>query len=106
MAAIVKACGYYRLSREDGDKAESDSIKNQKLLVEDYAAKNSFLMVDEYMIGRNFDFDGNPLTHVLEDTIAYWKDHKEWKNNCQKLVEEKLDKEKIYKAVKVIFRKS
>ena len=82
----------------------------------DYVAMNCFvlnslkgetaLMVDEYMIGRNFDFDGNPLTHVLEDTIAYWKDHKEWKNNCQKLVEEKLDKEKIYKAVKVIFRKS
>ena len=27
------AAGYFRLSREDGDNAESDSIKNQKDLL-------------------------------------------------------------------------
>ena len=32
------ACGYFRLSREDGDKAESDSIKNQKIMVRDFAS--------------------------------------------------------------------
>ena len=72
MAAIVKACGYYRLSREDGDKAESDSIKNQKLLVEDYAAKNSFLMVDEYIddgySGTNFNRPS--FTRLMDDIHA------------------------------------
>ena len=28
--------GYLRLSREDGDKAESDSIANQRKLLEQY----------------------------------------------------------------------
>jgi len=31
------ACLYVRLSKEDGDKEESDSIKNQKVLIRDYA---------------------------------------------------------------------
>ena len=72
MAAIVKACGYYRLSREDGDKTESDSIKNQKLLVEDYATKNSFLMVDEYIddgySGTNFNRPS--FTRLMDDIHA------------------------------------
>ena len=33
---------YSRLSREDGDKTESDSIQNQKLLLEQYAEKRGF----------------------------------------------------------------
>ena len=36
----VKAASYSRLSREDGDKMESDSIRNQKDLIADYAAIN------------------------------------------------------------------
>lgn len=32
------ACLYVRLSREDGDKEESDSITNQKALIKDYAS--------------------------------------------------------------------
>ena len=35
----VKAASYSRLSREDGDKMESDSIRNQKDLIADYAAQ-------------------------------------------------------------------
>jgi len=34
---IWKACLYGRLSKEDGDKEESDSITNQKALIRDYA---------------------------------------------------------------------
>jgi hypothetical protein len=30
---------YERLSRDDGDKAESDSIANQRMLLEDYAER-------------------------------------------------------------------
>ena|GEM_PF-7125533 len=33
---------YERLSRDDGDKAESDSIKHQRILLEEYAARNGF----------------------------------------------------------------
>ena len=31
-----KACVYARLSQEDGDKAESDSITSQKALIREY----------------------------------------------------------------------
>lgn len=60
-------------------------------------------MVDAYHIGRNFDFYSNPLPTVLEDTCANWKKYKEWKTNCKRLVEEKLDKDKIYSVVPEIF---
>ena len=33
---------YQRLSREDGDKAESESIQNQRRILEEYAEKNGF----------------------------------------------------------------
>lgn len=32
------ADAYYRLSREDGDKKESDSIANQRALIRDFLA--------------------------------------------------------------------
>ena len=55
----IKPCGYFRLSREDGDKSESDSIKNQRIMVRDYAAKNGISLVDEYVddgfTGTNFN---------------------------------------------------
>ena len=56
----VLAAGYMRLSREDGDKAESDSIKNQRELIKEYLSKHPELkLVDQYMddgyTGTNFD---------------------------------------------------
>lgn len=52
--------GYMRLSQEDGDKVESDSIKNQRDLIHDYIKKHPELkLVDDYMddgyTGTNFD---------------------------------------------------
>lgn len=44
----VKAASYSRLSREDGDKMESDSIRNQKDLIADYAAQRGIRIVSEY----------------------------------------------------------
>ena len=45
-----KTAGYMRLSREDGDKLESDSIKNQRELIKEYLAQHSGLnFVDEYV---------------------------------------------------------
>ena len=50
---------YLRLSREDGDKTESDSIANQRTLLEAYAADHPELcIVDEFVddgySGSNF----------------------------------------------------
>jgi len=54
----IKAAGYYRLSRDDGDKSESDSITNQKSLISEYAEKNKLSLEDEYVddgySGTNF----------------------------------------------------
>ena len=52
--------GYLRLSREDGDKAESDSIANQRKLLEQYIETHPELyLVDFYQddgyTGTNFD---------------------------------------------------
>ena len=52
--------GYLRLSREDGDKAESDSIANQRKLLEQYIESHPELhLVDFYQddgyTGTNFD---------------------------------------------------
>ena len=33
---VWNACGYVRLSREDGDKEESNSVTGQKELIRDY----------------------------------------------------------------------
>lgn len=45
----VKAASYSRLSREDGDKLESDSICNQKELIADYARLKGVQIVQEYV---------------------------------------------------------
>ena len=45
----VKAASYSRLSREDGDKMESDSIRNQKDLIADYARQRGIKIVSEFV---------------------------------------------------------
>lgn len=79
----------------------------------DYVAMDCFVlnslegetaeMVDKYQIGRNFNFSDQPLSVVLEETLKNWDEYCKWCLNCQKLVDEKLDKEKIYSVVKEIF---
>ena len=45
-----KAGGYLRLSREDGDKLESNSIKNQRELVREFISQHKGLsLVEEYV---------------------------------------------------------
>ena len=58
--AMWRAALYTRLSREDGDKPESDSISNQKKLLEDYLSRQpdmqyGALYVDDGYTGTNFD---------------------------------------------------
>ncbi len=55
-----RAAAYCRLSREDGDKPESDSIVNQQHAIEDFCARNpAFELVatfaDDGCTGTNFD---------------------------------------------------
>lgn len=56
---LFNVAGYIRLSREDGDKAESDSIGNQRKLIADYLKdKDEFVLYDTYIddgfTGTNF----------------------------------------------------
>ncbi len=60
---IYKTAIYLRLSRDDGDKNESDSITNQRKLIQDYIEdKSEFHLVDEYVddgySGSNFERPG------------------------------------------------
>ena len=55
----IRAAAYLRLSIEDGDKAESNSIGNQRELILDFAAERPGLqLVEEYAddgyTGTNF----------------------------------------------------
>ena len=43
------ACMYLRLSREDGDSTESNSISNQRQIIKSYARDNDFKVVAEYV---------------------------------------------------------
>ena len=57
---VWDTAGYLRLSREDGDKAESDSIANQRKLLEQYIAVHPELRLadfyqDDGYTGTNFD---------------------------------------------------
>ena len=64
--------GYLRLSREDGDKAESDSIANQRKLLEQYLQAHPELRLtdfyqDDGYTGTNFD---RPAFRRMEEDIA------------------------------------
>ena len=81
-----KTAGYFRLSREDGDKMESDSIRNQKDLVTDYISKHpEITLVKEYVddgyTGTNFDRPGFQKLLVCRrytDDGDYQMFHKNW----------------------------
>lgn len=57
---IRQAAAYCRLSREDGDRPESDSIGNQRKLLAEYAVQHPELEIREFYVddgytGTNFD---------------------------------------------------
>lgn len=58
-AQVWNACGYVRLSHEDGDKEESNSVTGQKELIRDYLSrhpemKECGMKVDDGYTGSNF----------------------------------------------------
>ena len=59
-AQVWNTCGYVRLSREDGDKEENNSVTGQKDLIRDYMTRHPELRecamkVDDGFTGSNFD---------------------------------------------------
>ena len=67
----ILAADYLRLSREDGDKLESDSIRNQRSLINDFVKQHKEIqLVEEYIddgySGTNFDRPA--FQRMLEDT--------------------------------------
>lgn len=60
---VWNACGYVRLSREDGDKEESNSVTGQRDLIRDYLSRHPELRerdmkVDDGFTGSNFQRPG------------------------------------------------
>ena len=53
---IFKVGIYIRLSREDGDKLESESVQNQRDILQRYVKENGYILIDEYVddgVSRN-----------------------------------------------------
>lgn len=74
----VRVGGYLRLSREDGDKAESDSIANQRKILTSYCQSHPELRLVELYID-----DGCTGTHF--DRPAFRRMERDWeqgKINC------------------------
>ena len=70
---IWNTCGYVRLSREDGDKEESNSVTGQKDLIRDFLRRHPELRecgmkVDDGYTGSNFDRPG--FQEMLADIEA------------------------------------
>lgn len=57
-----KACMYLRLSKEDGENNESNSIANQRKIIEEYARKQGLILIKEFVddgyTGANFERPG------------------------------------------------
>lgn len=49
----ILAADYLRLSREDGDKLESDSIRNQRSLINDFVKQHKEIQLVEECLSKN-----------------------------------------------------
>ena len=92
-AKVWNTCGYVRLSREDGDKEESNSVRGQKELIRDYLRRAPDLRecgmkVDDGYTGSNFERPafqemiadikaGKVNCIVVKDLSRFGRDHLE-----------------------------
>ena len=64
-------CGVYlRLSREDGDKLESDSIANQRKIIDRFLEKNKDIEISDYYIDDGYtgsNFNRPSMMRLLDD---------------------------------------
>lgn len=67
-----KVAIYMRLSKDDGDKEESESITNQRKILRTYAKENGYVIYDEYIddgySGTNFNRPG--FKRLIKDIEA------------------------------------
>ena len=71
---MTQACIYLRLSRDDGDNVESNSIINQRSLLRDYARNHDFMILEEFVddgiSGITFNRpDFNRMMEMVNDKI-------------------------------------
>ena len=67
---IYTTDAYYRFSREDGDKDESDSIVNQKALVEEFLKSHPDIQIYEDKVDDGYtgvNFDRPAITRMMDD---------------------------------------
>ena len=98
------ACMYLRLSREDGDSTESNSISNQRQIIKSYTRDNDFKVVAEYVddgfSGSNFDRpkfkkmiqdleEKKFKTIIVKDLSRFGRDYIESGKYLQKIFPEK-----------------
>lgn len=98
------ACMYLRLSKEDGDSTESNSISNQRQIIKSYARDNDFKVVAEYVddgfSGSNFDRpkfkkmiqdleEKKFKTIIVKDLSRFGRDYIESGKYLQKIFPEK-----------------
>lgn len=101
---MTTACMYLRLSREDGDSMESNSISNQRQIIQTYAKVNNinidYEYVDDGYSGSNFerpDFknmiqdleEGKFSTIIVKDLSRFGRDYIESGKYLQKIFPEK-----------------
>ena len=59
---MPKVAAYMRLSREDGDEGESESITNQRAIIRDFVRSRDYEIKKEYVddgfTGSNFERPG------------------------------------------------
>ena len=93
----IRAAAYLRLSIEDGDKAESNSIGNQRELIRDFAAERPGLhLVEEYAddgyTGTNFERPGfKRMMRMYEEYAAGTlplDTYKQKKQECDRRISE------------------
>ena len=94
---------YLRLSKEDGEKTESNSISNQREIIDSYARRNQIPIVKEYVddgySGANFDrpnfkemikaaYDRKFNTIIVKDLSRFGRDYIEAGKYIQRIFPE------------------
>ena len=99
---LYRAGGYERVSREDGDKIESESLVNQRSLIDNYVSQQNDVSIvehysDDNYSGTNFnrpafkkmfaDLESGKINCVVvKDLSRFGRDYIDVGNYLQKIV--------------------
>ena len=73
LESVFNAGLYIRLSREDGDKIESESVASQKALLEHFVSENDEIGLKDYYIDDGYsgtDFDRPAFQRMMSDAAG------------------------------------